>query len=146
LQPARPAAVRAAHALEVATSHAPTARPTDNAVRDLMWRHVGLLRDRAGLEQANGTLACWWSALRAAATVPDGAVPNGAVLNGAVPNATDRQQRRLEAIVTVGLLIASAALRREESRGAHFRSDCPRRDDIHWKVHVADRFGGTSSS
>jgi L-aspartate oxidase len=131
LLPARAAAARPAHTVDVAAPHGSVRPPTEDAVRDLMWRHVGLLRDGAGLEHANATLACWWSALRAAGTLPNGAVPNGA----------DRRQRRLEAIVTVGLLIARAALRREESRGAHFRSDCPRRDDIHWKRHIADRFG-----
>ena len=32
-------------------------------------------------------------------------------------------------LVTVALLIARAALRREESRGGHFRQDFPARDD-----------------
>ena len=130
LLPLRAAAARPAHVVEVASTHGSVQPPTEDAVRDLMWRHVGLLRDRDGLDQAHATLACWWSALRAV---------------GAVPNAADRDRRRLEAIVTVSMLIARAALRREESRGAHFRSDCPRRDDIHWNVHVADRLGDTSS-
>ena len=127
LLPARAAAAHDAHVLDAVPTHASARPPTEEVVRDLMWRHVGLLRDRAGLEEANATLACWWSILRAAR---------------AVPNEVGRQQRRLEAIVTVGLLIARAALRREESRGAHFRTDCPSRDDIHWKLHVADRLGG----
>jgi L-aspartate oxidase len=46
--------------------------------------------------------------------------------------------RRLSSLVTVGLLIARAALRREESRGGHFRTDFPHRDDIHWQKHVSD--------
>ena len=33
----------------------------------------------------------------------------------------------------------AAQLRREESRGGHFRSDFPNRDDIKWRKHVADR-------
>ena len=45
---------------------------------------------------------------------------------------------RLLNIVTVGLLIARAALRREESRGGHFREDFPQRDDILWKRNVSD--------
>jgi succinate dehydrogenase/fumarate reductase flavoprotein subunit len=34
--------------------------------------------------------------------------------------------------------MARAALRREESRGAHFRADFPARDDLHWRLHAAD--------
>jgi len=50
----------------------------------------------------------------------------------------DREFGRLRSITTVGLLIARAALRREESRGGHFRSDFPNRDDIKWQKHVSD--------
>jgi L-aspartate oxidase len=45
-------------------------------------------------------------------------------------------------LALVGYLIASAALRREESRGGHFRSDFPVRDDLHWKIHVAEHISG----
>jgi len=38
------------------------------------------------------------------------------------------------------LLIARAAVRRQESRGGHFRSDFPDRDDIKWQKHVSDVF------
>jgi L-aspartate oxidase len=42
----------------------------------------------------------------------------------------------------VARLIARAALRREESRGGHFRADFPSRDDLHWKAHLVDHNHG----
>ena len=43
---------------------------------------------------------------------------------------------------TVAWLMAKAALRREESRGGHYRSDFPARDDIHWRFHLSDQRHG----
>ena len=45
---------------------------------------------------------------------------------------------KLASLITVGRLMARAALRREESRGGHFRADFPARDDVHWLRHVAE--------
>jgi L-aspartate oxidase len=96
------------------------ARPepvTIPAIRELMWRSTGLFRTRDGLERAV-------AALDAADMVQYPATADG---------------WRHRNLVTVARLSARAALRREESRGAHFRADFPDRDDIHWKVHVVDR-------
>jgi L-aspartate oxidase len=54
----------------------------------------------------------------------------------APPTADGWRRRNL---VTVARLIACAAIRREESRGGHFRADFPARDDLHWKVHLVDQ-------
>ncbi len=40
--------------------------------------------------------------------------------------------------LTVGRLIARAALRRAESRGGHYRLDFPERDDSRWKHRIMD--------
>jgi len=99
------------------------ALPAELAVRDLMWRQVGLLRDRDSLQSAVTTLEAWDAACHA----------RRAALGDA-----DAAVRRTANILTVGLLVARAALRREESRGAHFRTDFPARDDVHWTRHVAE--------
>jgi L-aspartate oxidase len=91
-------------------------------VQDSMWRHAGLLRSRAHLEPLVEQLASAYTAVSKART--------------AVP--LDRSTRRLVSLVTVSLLVARAALRREESRGGHFRTDFPQRDDIHWQKHMSD--------
>ncbi len=128
--PARAAQLR--HA-DVAT-WAPDARrppaidvPSADDVRDVMWRNCGLLRDGRGIEQAILRLEQWYPLLRTARAA----------------RAADHEFRRVSSIAMVGLLIARAALRREESRGGHFRSDFPSRDDINWKKHVADVFTRT---
>ena len=51
----------------------------------------------------------------------------------------DHERWRRASIVTVAALVANAALRREESRGGHFRNDFPARDDLNWKAHISDQ-------
>lgn len=42
----------------------------------------------------------------------------------------------LEAMVDIAEVIVEGALARKESRGSHFRIDCPRRDDERWLRHT----------
>ena len=73
-----------------ATSDQPLAIDREG-VRDLMWRSVGLFRDRAGLEEATARL--------------DAAVD---------PPPSNAVEWRLRNLLTVARLIAGAALRRDD--------------------------------
>jgi L-aspartate oxidase len=48
----------------------------------------------------------------------------------------------LRNMVTVARLIAQAALDRQESRGAHYRTDFPQTDDKSWQRHLVYQLGG----
>jgi L-aspartate oxidase len=95
-------------------------------VRDLMWRHAGLLRERVSLEGAVAQLEAWSGAVAARQNV----------------RADSHDFRQITSLITVGLLVARAAWRRQESRGGHFRTDFPHRDDLHWNRHVSDVLHG----
>jgi L-aspartate oxidase len=97
----------------------PASSPQD--VRDLMWKDAGLFRTREGLEEAVSRLDAAYAA-------------HSGMSAGAA--ATDPDAWRQFNLVTVARLIARAALRREESRGAHYRLDFPERDDARWRIHL----------
>ncbi|MGE0874916.1 MAG: L-aspartate oxidase [Burkholderiales bacterium] len=82
---------------------------------ELMWDSVGIIRERAGLESAVSGLHELRSALHAVG-VADG--------NRAF-NLTWHDWMNLDSLIDVSEVITRAALAREDSRGAHFRSDFP---------------------
>ena len=88
--------------------------PGRSALQELLWDKVGIIRDGDGLAQAAETLADWERRL---------------------PAPIDRNGYELAGMITMGRLMAEAALLRQESRGAHFRTDFPDRSPA-WRRHV----------
>ena len=94
---------------------------TSDLLRSLqqhMWRDAGLLRDAGGLSAMQREL--------------EGASAEVA------PKRTSLEFANLHAVAE---LIVISALAREESRGAHYRNDFPRRDDLRFGQHSVVRNG-----
>ena len=87
------------------------------SLKSLMWRQVGLLRDRTSLVEARERIDLWHHYLLAAAP-------------------QNRQGHELTNMLTVSALVAAAAIERTESRGTHYRTDHPQRDDVNWCRHI----------
>jgi L-aspartate oxidase len=81
-------------------------------LRDIMWDHVGIIRNESGLKQAYLEIDSLY-------------------------NAMHRHTDILSYYETINMLILAriiiqACLWRKESRGGHYRSDYPERDDMRW--------------
>jgi fumarate reductase flavoprotein subunit len=89
--------------------------PLREKLYDTMWERVGIIRDAAGMKAAQGELAELASALDVHPVDGDDRVFNLAW----------HDWMNLKNLVTVSQAITAAALAREDSRGAHFRTDFP---------------------
>jgi L-aspartate oxidase len=83
-------------------------------IRDLMWRHVGIMRNGKELSAAIAFLENM--------KLPLSEHPS-------------RHDYELANLHTLASLMARSALAREESRGSHYRSDFPYRDDDLFQKH-----------
>jgi len=89
-----------------------------NSLRSLMVRKMGIVRDRAGLMEAERTVAFW--------------------CRYALGREFDtRVGWELQNLLTIARLMIWSALQRTESRGTHYRSDFPERDDTNWRKHIS---------
>jgi len=95
----------------------------ETEVRSISWQRVGVFRDKGGMTTAVEQFDAAWPSLVAALDAGQGMTPG---------------QWRVASLLTVARLVARAALRRMESRGAHWRADCPERDDLNWTRHATD--------
>jgi L-aspartate oxidase len=111
------------HALLLENPQAPEpVEPLDladirNSLKSLMWRDVGVRRDRAGLAEALRTIDQW----------------RRYVLGRQFTTSAGWQ---LQNMLCVARLMTEAALEREESRGVHLRTDFPNTDNEHWRRHI----------
>ncbi|MCI3923249.1 L-aspartate oxidase [Paenibacillus sp. TRM 82003] len=85
-------------------------------LQKLMLRYAGLVRNEKGLKKGLEELRKQSSIFYA--------------------KLTGLEQYEFANLLTLSLLTVLSALRREESRGAHYRDDFPERDDVVWKKHI----------
>jgi len=85
-----------------------------SSLQALLWDKVGIVRDVEGLYDAATMLSTWQSFL---------------------PSPNDRLSYELNTMVINARLMTEAALLRQESRGAHYRSDYPSSSET-WKRHI----------
>jgi succinate dehydrogenase flavoprotein subunit len=122
-------------ASEVARAEHPFSRPAGdvNALRekllDTMWDDVGVVRDRLGLARGLATLDAIETELLATG-VADG---------DRRFNLTWHDWLNLRSLCEISRVIALGALRRENSRGAHYRSDFPEPGDLATSTYTVAR-------
>ena len=87
-----------------------------NSLRRLMWEKVGIIRSKQGLLSALTQLEKWEERLK--------------------DRCRTRRELEVRNMVTVGHLVATAALQREHGLGAHFRSDHPEEFASGWDRHI----------
>jgi succinate dehydrogenase/fumarate reductase flavoprotein subunit len=88
---------------------------------EIIWKEAGIIRNQLGLEHA----------LNAVNTI------STKTLQSHIGSPLD-VQRRIEILfgTQAASLIIQAALKREESRGAHYREDFADQDDDNWQGHL----------
>ncbi|NJN70825.1 MAG: FAD-binding protein, partial [Nitrospira sp.] len=92
-----------------------------SSLRRTMWGQVGLVRSRESLIRATAHLARWEQMVS--------------------QSFTTRTDLEVKNMVQVAHCVAEAALWRENSVGAHYRSDCPKSQRPGWKLHSRLQLG-----
>lgn len=87
------------------------------SLRALMWRNVGITRREKPLKEAQEIIRFWYQY----------------VMDKVFDSSYGWECQNM---LQVSLLMAQAAEKRKESRGVHYRSDFPERDDKHFSNHI----------
>mgnify|MGYP001772478576 FL=1 len=95
-------------------------------LRDTMWDYVGVFRDENGMKTALSEIMKLREDAKKVYVLDKSKVYNTEFYNAL----------ELKNMLDLALVIASAALNRKESRGAHYRLDYPERDDQNWLKHT----------
>jgi succinate dehydrogenase / fumarate reductase flavoprotein subunit len=103
-------------------------------LREIMWNNVGIFRDESGLKEALSEINRLREATRKMYVVDKSKVYNTEFFNAL----------ELRNMLDLAQVIAYSALVRTESRGAHYRTDFPERDDKNWLKHTLAYLRGTT--
>ncbi|MEL7237300.1 MAG: FAD-binding protein, partial [Planctomycetota bacterium] len=95
-----------------------------SSLRSVMWRNAGIERDGELLSECRDIIGFWSRYVMDKSFDP------------AVQNGQAKEGWELQNMLTTCLLITSAAHARTESRGVHYRTDHPNRDDEHWRLRL----------
>ncbi len=106
------------------------------ALYEVMWNDVGIVRDGPGLQRALGLLESLYERLLATGV-------SDATLRF---NLAWHDWLNLDSLLRVSRAIAYAALAREDSRGAHYREDFPRSSDLGASAFTRIRWDGGQHS
>ncbi len=96
-----------------------------NELRDVMWENVGIFRDEKKLTEAVKQI----NSIRKR-SINMYVTDKTTNYNTEVFNALETRN-----MIDCSIVMATAALNRTETRGAHFRDDYPTRDDDNWMKH-----------
>ncbi|MFZ4808357.1 MAG: L-aspartate oxidase [Hyphomicrobiaceae bacterium] len=91
-----------------------------DTLMDVMWDDVGVIRDKAGMERALDRLD----------DIEDELMATGVADGQRAFNLTWHDWLNVRSLVEISRVITLAALGREDSRGAHYRSDFPEAGDL----------------
>jgi L-aspartate oxidase len=93
-------------------------------IHNIMTDYVGIIRDEKGLKYAKDRIDSYYEQIRD--------MQNDSL-----------RDCELQNIVLLSKLVVESALERKESRGAHFRADFAKTDDLNWRKNIVRAKGQT---